>query len=148
MWDIAVFELFVGRRSRDPDWLLKTTGKVTTVIASQEPWTLAWCIDFASWKCFWIWHIRRPEVYDQKSITQLNNPFAIMNSIIHKLTPRSEWSQIFRHHSNSEMCSDHPEEHSRSVSAVCSRAKTPKHWSIAGRWDHLECAIKYWLVIN
>ena len=148
MWDVVLFEFFVGRRNSEPALLLQIIGKVIKVILSQKPWTLAWCIDFASWQCFWIWHARQPEVYGQNSITQLEIHSPLWIRLFPNLHPALEghrFSDIIHIHRYAVIILRNMQEGFQQCVLEWKHRKTK---CIAGRWDHPECARKYWPVIN
>jgi hypothetical protein len=58
-------------RTGEPVLLFGNIGKVTWGCSLEKTWTLAWCLDLASWQCPCSWCARYPGVFGQKTDNEI-----------------------------------------------------------------------------
>jgi hypothetical protein len=114
--------------------LFGNIGKVTWGYSSEKTWTLAWCLDLASWQCPCSWCTCCLGVFGKKidNENELSSIFSRFGPVrlltIPKTEDRFEESQIFRHCWHSGTCDNHPAEHSRrGVPEMFWAVDTPTH---------------------
>jgi hypothetical protein len=118
------------RSNSEPALLFGNIGKVAWGCSSEKTWTLAWCLNLASWQCPCSWHASCPGGFGQKSILKLDHPPYSLDLIPCDfwLFPKLKTALNGQHCRHSGTFDGHPEEHSRrGVTEMVRAVQTPTH---------------------